>query len=778
MRGWGRQRRSSRHDAAALLLLVGIAAIAALGAYLLVVGAIALIAWLARVAMRSHPVATSPATVPTAPRSEYRCLGEVGPNVFEDAARHRVAASSVFNAWLRGLPKAPRSGIDLVREVTLHKRLIGRLTSDVEGRRFAWRASPALPRQPLGTMPLDPARLDPWNPPHDLERSSHYVTTCFTCHGDGRVNCRSCGGGGRTQCSACKGDGKFYGRAANGAYRMLNCKACRGKGDLKCDDCTRGRVECGTCAKAKKVECWLAIETWTRHDAQVEPDGAVTKAFTWGQDGVEATSDAIALDARCIDAFTRQRAITIDELPISVPIEWRDHWPRLQAKLASGERIKAQTFALLDVPSTHVTYALHDEQQIVAFEGLRLLAPPPTDDLLFAKRSRMLGRLQLVLAALPIGVAVIYGARGAYFATARPLPFVSGVVLAAAVVGALAYTVVWNATLGRRTARTWAFAAIAPTLTALVLAWLAEPTVSRARDYIEASNLIAAVDELDGLGSPDSDEHASLWADVHLKQALAASSCIDAASVAKLIPASMPQHVRATAGADALALTAAQRALDAGHLGDVESSLSCASPAFREAVAAKSVRGLAALANGNGCLTSKSWDCALTQAGDATRLGAPGAAALTDQTMAAIRAELDVDVVAARKEKNLAQRTSRESAALGLWTKYLATSGKELPAISALKAAKARDDAAYARQLEVERRHDEAAERARVAAVERDDRQRIAAAKREEERQAAATAAAFSGALMCNDGSESPSCSCGGSHRGCCSHHGGVAGCR
>jgi hypothetical protein len=31
--------------------------------------------------------------------------------------------------------------------------------------------------------------------------------------------------------------------------------------------------------------------------------------------------------------------------------------------------------------------------------------------------------------------------------------------------------------------------------------------------------------------------------------------------------------------------------------------------------------------------------------------------------------------------------------------------------------------------------------------------------------------------LLCNDGTPSPSCVCGGSHRGCCSHHGGVAGC-
>ncbi len=32
-------------------------------------------------------------------------------------------------------------------------------------------------------------------------------------------------------------------------------------------------------------------------------------------------------------------------------------------------------------------------------------------------------------------------------------------------------------------------------------------------------------------------------------------------------------------------------------------------------------------------------------------------------------------------------------------------------------------------------------------------------------------------ALLCCDGEDSPTCTCGGSRRGCCSHHGGVCGC-
>lgn len=32
--------------------------------------------------------------------------------------------------------------------------------------------------------------------------------------------------------------------------------------------------------------------------------------------------------------------------------------------------------------------------------------------------------------------------------------------------------------------------------------------------------------------------------------------------------------------------------------------------------------------------------------------------------------------------------------------------------------------------------------------------------------------------MYCRDGSISPPCSCAGPHRGCCSHHGGIAACR
>jgi hypothetical protein len=68
-----------------------------------------------------------------------------------------------------------------------------------------------------------------------------------------------------------------------------------------------------------------------------------------------------------------------------------------------------------------------------------------------------------------------------------------------------------------------------------------------------------------------------------------------------------------------------------------------------------------------------------------------------------------------------------------------------------------------------------------VARREAEERRAALAAEEARQRQArrreAAERAWSSARLLCRDGSLSPSCTCAGSRRGCCSHHGGVAGC-
>jgi membrane protein involved in colicin uptake len=68
----------------------------------------------------------------------------------------------------------------------------------------------------------------------------------------------------------------------------------------------------------------------------------------------------------------------------------------------------------------------------------------------------------------------------------------------------------------------------------------------------------------------------------------------------------------------------------------------------------------------------------------------------------------------------------------------------------------------------------------RAALRNADLRYEAAKKRKEAQREAAESAreaASQNAPLLCCDGTASPSCTCGGSHRGCCSHHGGVCGC-
>jgi hypothetical protein len=769
-------RRGSRHDGSALLLVIGVFVVAAFGVYLLAAAAVVFVAWLIRVATKkaSAPVPEAQAAIPSLPaEAEYQPVAPVAPNVFSDSELAKRAASLVFDGWLEHVPKAPRHGADLIRGIDVRKRLIGRMVTELEGRRFAWRATPITGRQSIGTPPIDPSKLDPWDPPRDLKTASHYVATCWTCNGEGRVVCTSCTGAGRTTCTSCSGAGKYYGTAANGTQRLLNCKTCKGKGSVVCAACTRGAVDCATCGKAKKLECWLEIDESSRQDVQVEPDGEVTKAFPWGQDGAVASDEQVAMDATVIETVARPRTIASTDLPASVPTDWRtEYWSRIQATIQPGERVKSQAFTLLEVPSTQITYAVLGDQQTLSFEGLRMLAPPPWADALFARRAAILGRVKFALAALPIAAIVIYGARGSYFVGDRAGGLVVGIVMAAMAAAVSAYRVLWNATLGRKTAVKWALAATAPIIAATVLAVLAEPTTARARTYIDAGQLASAKIELDALGSASDRSLAPLWADVYLKESLAATTCPDAAERASKIASDLPQHEQATAHADAVAVATARQLLQNGQLDLAGKALDCASGTLRGSAPGRALRAQLATANARRCLQTKDWDCTFARSHDANELGARSDAdAIEGQAITALRADVETGTAAAHSEKDLGRRVDLEKTALLLWTSYLAArTTKEPASITAVKTAMPRDEQALARQVAAEQKRAEAVEQRRLAAEERERKRQEAAAAAEERRNRPVE-------LYCSDGTIS-GCGCArSSFQGCCSHHGGIDGC-
>jgi hypothetical protein len=108
-----------------------------------------------------------------------------------------------------------------------------------------------------------------------------------------------------------------------------------------------------------------------------------------------------------------------------------------------------------------------------------------------------------------------------------------------------------------------------------------------------------------------------------------------------------------------------------------------------------------------------------------------------------------------------AVRASALGAAITAWTTFESTSGEKLPGREKLDAALVRAEKDRARE-----------ERTAARGAEREAQAEARRQRAAERRQRARNWA--NEPLQCCDGSSSPSCTRGGSHRGCCSRHGGV----
>ena len=476
---------------------------------------------------------------------------------------------------------------------------------------------------------------------------------------------------------------------------------------MRCSHCIRGLVTCQTCGGAKKVERWLEVDESSRQDAQVEPRVSVEKAFAWGRAEALALADQIGLDARTIARVEKDQPIVLADLPFTVPEDWRlENWQSLEAKIEAGERVKSQTFTLLEVPSTEVSYSVLRERRLVAFEGLRMLAPPPWSEVSFARRAAILGRVKIGLAALPIAAMALYAARGGYFISGRAAPWVAGLVGAAAITVSCVYAAIWNATLGRRACAKWAVVAIAPFAAAAGLASRAEPSPTRARADLDAGQLGRASSELKALGSAARHDLDPIWTDPYLKEALAAESCVVARKYADEIAIGTAQSAAANGHDDTLALVSARRALGARDLATASRAIECASNG--PSSEGRELRGQIALAEAQSCIERKDWDGTLAKVDNARQLGWSWADAIRAQTRAGIRGEVDAGAKAARLENDRRRRVAIETATLTLATKYLhEDSARDSRQVAVLRAAQERDEKVLARRSGPKRRHSE-----------------------------------------------------------------------
>ncbi len=783
-----RRYRSTGGEAAILLLLVAVAAIALLGVWLLLIGLVAFATWLiAKVARQTKSAATGasliaadpgvPSRVPP-PNEQYHAVLDVDPVAFDDQVLAEATARRVFAAWARQLPKAPRDASGTIHALTLRTRLVGRLTTRLEGRRFAWRSRPYDGRD-RPTLPPDVGALDPWNPPPNLSQVTRHIVDCAACAGRGTVHCPTCGASGRVTCRNCDGVGKYHGTTASGARRLLNCKGCRGKGSVVCTaGCVKGSVDCRACLRCGRLERWLEVEGGARDgDVQVEPDGDATRAFHWGKDGVPATEEQVARDAKVVCRVRDDRVLTPDDLPAEVPAGWRTaNWERIQARIEPGEKVVSQTFELLRIPSIEVEYGLGAERQIVALEGLRMLAPPVTDDRLFAGRASSLRILGVSLGLLPVAMLIVYAARGSYYVT----PLLAGMVGAMILLGGIVYATLWHSSLGRRTARKWLATAALPLAAIAGLAIVAEPSLARAKRYVAAGDVQAAARELSALGPRTDPKLASLWNDLRLRQVMVEADADRAAAWAGDLAPDTSQFNTGWAHVDELRLNAARAAIAAGDVKGARASLDQVTRPAAQAARTTLLDDLY-IAEWRGCVKEEDWPCAADylEKADTGRLGDAGATARSE-TLAALQARTSALVDAAAHEADLERRVAALAAAERVWSMQMQAERKPAPvALLTLRAEYQHEAANLAKQQEATRRRLEAEAKKRRAAEEREHKRQQAAAERERKREEAEARRREREPtrLQCCDGSISPSCSCGGSRRGCCSHHGGVCGC-
>src|SRR6266545_6168427 len=363
-----RRRRGDPGAVAVVMLAFAALASSAVIAYAAVIAVIGVVGALVALVSKHVKAAPAvpklkPAVQPTrapAPEQPFQALVPVETEAFSDDITAEAAALKVFGAWARKLPMAPRDPTKLVTSLQLRRRIVGRLVTDCEGRRLVWRQQPYAGREPVTGPPALPASLDPWTADRTAVHTiSRHIASCNTCRGDGKVQCGTCDGAARVSCGACGGNGKVYGVTAAGHQRLLNCKSCRGRGDLKCEQCTRGRVPCASCHGQKRLEGWLDIEDSRREDVQVEPDGEVTRAFRWGQDGVAASRFEVEADARFEVEIVHDRALTPADIADHVPAGWIDeNWTAIQPKLSVRERIRRQSLQVLEIPSVEISYGL------------------------------------------------------------------------------------------------------------------------------------------------------------------------------------------------------------------------------------------------------------------------------------------------------------------------------------------------------------------------------------------------------------------------------------
>jgi len=390
----------------------------------------------------------------------------------------------------------------------------------------------------------------------------------------------------------------------------------------------------------------------------------------------------------------------------------------------------------------------------------------------------LIRRRQLMLAAglllfvLGMAYAGAYAGRHEWFAKYGRTSVVVLMVLSGGLMPLLAAAVVGHFALpigarGRHRPPIWLAVIAAGCAVTAIAAAAGQPSAEDASRALQAGDVargyLTAVAVHD-LGLRSATTAATIADDAHLQLVRSASSV---ASLVGLVRQRWYEPPRQKEATDILRQTAERDGWAAFHQRNAAGVASIAG-SIQGLVpdSAALLSALAASLRADQCRSSHNYTCAAEEAKRAATL-APSVTEVSEayaSTRDALAAHHRAALDGVRTAKKLQDRHNALTAAIAAAKAYeVVASPAPGTASRDLTQQLANVDAAIA----------QGEQRQRQQAAQAEQRQR----QREEARQRQRMETWSMAPLRCRDGTLSPSCICGGSRRGCCSHHGGVAGC-
>jgi hypothetical protein len=585
----------------------------------------------------------------------------------------------------------------------------------VRTRRIARRTAP-LPRAVRERQAhFDPTQFDAWEPAIESKLAGfRRVVTCLKCDGNKQIQCMVCKGTVSRTCDVCHGSGNDISPKTG---RVIRCRSCRGSGMRRCE-CRDGIVQCDECVGKGCTHEWLEATEHThseRVSATPSPDLPISEPN---------------------EANGPQRVVSWSGTPHSatdqrVRAVERELASRLSLNFAEDRVEQVSIFISRGVVST-VEFELARTPGSVHVQSWdsKVLPTSTALDPFRAARRRIVAGITLSFFAAAV-LASWYSSRHLFFMFSSNAAFLwmTNLVLPLTLIGPLVYS-----TRPGRVRRIGASVAlILPALLVtagqVMMATTGGPSIGHAKQLastfqedLAISELTAAVDLYDDDDAKRLHDHLQIQRFARLKSSASAWSGLPEFPVySDVAHSDLQQH------ALGLALEESATYQRRGDFGASKGVLITLPVAFRNHPTVRRLRAIALRSD-----AELAWSrVTATAASLSRRVSACG------------------DI-----EKRISAAVSE------------GVDRRELPSGLLVSGTCSQ----LQKQLRLAEEREQAAERAAQLREARAERVRVALEAARERQWTTAP-------LQCRDGTSSPSCVCGGSHRGCCSHHGGVAGC-